>query len=325
MGFIEGVIKSFIFGGIGMFIGGPIGLIIGCLIAVGSSSNSNGGSNYRHSFNCPHCNAKNGVDSYGRYNCYSCKEAVDISSSGVCIAGISVICPFCFEDNIIEYDGKWNCYSCSKTFTYRNNRVLREDESFLYLFMALLAKVAKTDGRVTNKKIEIVDDILVNLLDLDSESRKLAIEYFNKCKDSNNSFQKYCYDYKRNIEVDDAFDKPYDIFCDTLGYLYKIASSEGEISFKASEYLNCAVGVLGITANDFNSIKGEFGGEVEDKYYKILGCKKGDSKEQIKSQYRKLVKEYHPDKVNNMNVSDAVKETLIDKFKDVQEAYEKVK
>ncbi|MGL5069631.1 MAG: J domain-containing protein [Sarcina sp.] len=187
MGFIQGVIKSFIFGGIGMFIAGPIGLIIGCLIAAGSSNN--GGSNYRYSFNCPHCNAKNAIDSYGRYNCYSC----------------------------------------------------------------------------------------------------------------------------------------YDIFCDTLRYLYKIASSEGEVSFKASEYLNCAVGVFGITSNDFNSIKGEFVRAVEDKYYKILGCKKGDSKEQIKSQYRKLVKEYHPDKVNNMKVSDAVKETLIDKFKAVQEAYEKVK
>ena len=326
MGFIAGVIKGFIFTGIGMLVGGPIGAIVGFLIAgITSETGSNRQSNYRYSFDCPYCNASNGVNSYGVYNCYSCKEAMEVSSSGVRKAGISATCPFCDGENIIQHEGKWNCYNCSKTFTYRNGRVLREDESFLYLFMALLGKISKAEGRVTNNQIKIVDDIVVNILELDSDTRALAIEYFNKCKDSNESFQSYCYRYKKNIENDDSFENPYEIFYDTLGYLYKLANSEGKVGFTASEYLNCAVGVLGISSSDFEDIRCELGGEIQDKYYKILGCKKGDSIEIIKSQYRKLVKEYHPDKVNNMNVSDSVKNTLVDKFKEVQEAYEKIK
>lgn len=49
-------------------------------------------------------------------------------------------------------------------------------------------------------------------------------------------------------------------------------------------------------------------------YYEILGIKKGASKQEIKSAYRKLAKEFHPDR---NKAADA--ET---KFKEVQEAYE---
>lgn len=49
-------------------------------------------------------------------------------------------------------------------------------------------------------------------------------------------------------------------------------------------------------------------------YYEVLGLSKGASKEEIKKSYRKLAKEYHPDR----NKSEGAES----KFKEVQEAYE---
>lgn len=49
-------------------------------------------------------------------------------------------------------------------------------------------------------------------------------------------------------------------------------------------------------------------------YYEVLGLKKGASKEEIKKSYRKLAKEYHPDRNKT--------EGAETKFKEVQEAYE---
>ncbi len=49
-------------------------------------------------------------------------------------------------------------------------------------------------------------------------------------------------------------------------------------------------------------------------YYEILGLKKGASKQEIKSAYRRMAKEYHPDRNKSTDA-----ET---KFKEVQEAYE---
>lgn len=50
-------------------------------------------------------------------------------------------------------------------------------------------------------------------------------------------------------------------------------------------------------------------------YYKILGVKKGASKDEIKKAYRSLARKYHPD-VNQGN------ETSAKKFKEISEAYE---
>ncbi|MBI5053125.1 MAG: DnaJ domain-containing protein [Chloroflexi bacterium] len=50
-------------------------------------------------------------------------------------------------------------------------------------------------------------------------------------------------------------------------------------------------------------------------YYKILGVEKGASETEIKSAYRKLAKQYHPDK----NLGDKKAE---EKFKEINEAYE---
>ena len=50
-------------------------------------------------------------------------------------------------------------------------------------------------------------------------------------------------------------------------------------------------------------------------YYEVLGVKKDASEDEIKSAYRKLAKQYHPD----LHPDDAQAEA---KFKEVNEAYE---
>lgn len=52
-------------------------------------------------------------------------------------------------------------------------------------------------------------------------------------------------------------------------------------------------------------------------YYEILGISKGASEEEIKNAYKKLVKEWHPDKHTGND-----KKVAEQKFKEIQEAYE---
>ena len=56
--------------------------------------------------------------------------------------------------------------------------------------------------------------------------------------------------------------------------------------------------------------------------YTILGVSRGASADEIKSAYRKLANKYHPDKVDHLG--EEFKELAEKKFKDIQEAYQKL-
>lgn len=54
--------------------------------------------------------------------------------------------------------------------------------------------------------------------------------------------------------------------------------------------------------------------------YEVLGLKRGASKEEVKSAYRKLAKKYHPD----MNVNNPLQHLAEEKFKEIQWAYDEI-
>lgn len=67
-----------------------------------------------------------------------------------------------------------------------------------------------------------------------------------------------------------------------------------------------------------------FGTPFEDKtkYYSVLGVQSGATKDEIKKAYRDLAKKYHPDRF--ANESQDIKDYNEKKFKEINEAYEKL-
>jgi DnaJ like chaperone protein len=81
-------------------------------------------------------------------------------------------------------------------------------------------------------------------------------------------------------------------------------------------------GNLGISASDFMSIKNMFVPET-DSSYKILEIERTATAEEVKKAYRKMAMKYHPDKVSHLG--EDYKKAADEKFKKVNEAYEKIK
>ena len=57
--------------------------------------------------------------------------------------------------------------------------------------------------------------------------------------------------------------------------------------------------------------------------YQILGIRRNASDAEIKQAYRQLAKKYHPDKVQHLG--DEFKELAAKRFKEIQEAYQRLK
>jgi len=114
-----------------------------------------------------------------------------------------------------------------------------------------------------------------------------------------------------------------------LQLLYQIAASDGEISTGEDELIFLVGIEFNFTRERIEAIKSQFvkvkntSKKYDQKtmqYLSILGLKGGETIKEIKSAYRTLAKEFHPDKLSGMNQS--IKDLAKEKFQMIQEAYE---
>jgi len=80
--------------------------------------------------------------------------------------------------------------------------------------------------------------------------------------------------------------------------------------------------MLGISATDYESIQNMFVPST-DAAYRILEVERSATDEELKKAYRKMALKYHPDKVGHLG--EEFRKTAEEKFKSVNEAWEKIK
>ena len=61
------------------------------------------------------------------------------------------------------------------------------------------------------------------------------------------------------------------------------------------------------------------------RYYNLLGASKEDSFNDIQNKYRKIIKDYHPDKIQGKGLPEDFIEFANKKLKDFNEAYNEIK
>ena len=114
-----------------------------------------------------------------------------------------------------------------------------------------------------------------------------------------------------------------------IQFFFAVSVADGVMS-KSEEKFIFDIGIkLGFDRSRLESIRNQFiNFEPEstksdsrvDNHLKVLGLKRGASAEQIKTAYRSLAKEFHPDKLTG--VSEGIKKIAVEKFQLIQESYE---
>jgi DnaJ like chaperone protein len=106
-----------------------------------------------------------------------------------------------------------------------------------------------------------------------------------------------------------------------LHFLFGVAKADGMVTERELHKINTIAGYLNINQYDFSSIKAMFYNEV-DSSYKILEIDKSASTDELKKAYRRMVKKYHPDKLQNLGPEHV--KGAEEKFREVQKAYEHI-
>lgn len=184
---------------------------------------------------------------------------------------------------------------------------------------SMLGKLAKADGRVSQYEIDTIETIMRDSLRLTPQARGFAIRIFNAAKDSPNSFE----DYARQLRG--VFGRSPEVLASVVELLMVVAHADDAMHPEEERLVLAAVQIFGVE-QAFQRIKSRFGGVPDDvgKYYKILGCQRGDSLEVVIKKYRKLAMEYHPDRIQAKGMSPEFAEVAEEKFKEIQQAREMV-
>mgnify|MGYP002010446368 FL=1 len=174
----------------------------------------------------------------------------------------------------------------------------------------------KSDGSV--EKIEV--DIVRNYFKRTFGSFK-ANQVFSKAKSSKLKE----YNLEQLVEVLKLRVIPTQYYA-ILQLLFAVAASDGKIAKKEDDFIVQVGLLLQFTRDRIQIIRNQFvntnvssEGSIKQ-YLSVLGLSEGATKDEIKSAYRSLVKEFHPDKLNGM--SQGIQDLAKEKFQQIQAAYE---
>jgi DnaJ like chaperone protein len=187
---------------------------------------------------------------------------------------------------------------------------------FISLF-SILGKLSKIDGVVTEDEIAVAQDFINNLPIAENE-KHFAKQVFNEAKDSRYTIEDFA------IQLYQAAGTQPTLLLSFLDLLFKIAAADGKLHPAEERALNNVKNIFKISDIQFENIKSVYFRDI-DKYYRILNCTPESSNQEIKSSYKKLVKDFHPDKIVSKGLPEEFIDFASNRFREIQESYEKIK
>lgn len=200
----------------------------------------------------------------------------------------------------------------SQTSSYTSIDKHTTPGAFGVSLLVLIAAVMKVDGKVVKSELDYVKQFFVR--QFGKESAKEALMMLRDLLKKDIPLKDVCSQIGRNMD--------YSSRLQLLHLLFNVSIADGMIHQSEADIIERISGYLGVGTSDYLSIKNMFMPET-DSSYKILEIEKPASNDEIKKAYRKMAMKYHPDKVSHLG--DDFRKSAEEKFKKVNEAYEKIK
>lgn len=201
---------------------------------------------------------------------------------------------------------------------------------FLETIFIAMGKLAKADGRVSEDEIAHVEQFMQKL-GMSSQHRQQAIALFKQGADpafdlepTLDRFMRYCGGTKDLREV-------------VLVYLIVMAHADGHFHPAEETLLTAIARHLGYDSAAFKRLvdmvsnQAHFSGNQVDREaalddaYKALGISRDSTDAEVKRAHRKLMSQYHPDKLMGQGVPEDMIKQATEQAKEIQLAYDLIK
>ena len=198
---------------------------------------------------------------------------------------------------------------------------------FLETVFILMGKLAKADGHISKDEIAYVEQ-LMQKMHMTAEHRQQGIALFKQGSTAG-------YDIAPTIQrFMSVCGHTHSLKQMLLVYLIVMAVSDGRIDSAEEQLLVEIARQLGYSQAEFQAIMGmvlnqsHFGGGQAtsasslDDAYKALGVAKESTDQEVKKAYRKLISQYHPDKLIGQGLPEDMIAVATEQAKEVQLAYD---
>lgn len=203
-------------------------------------------------------------------------------------------------------------------------------ETYLRLLMPLLAKLAKSDGHITEDEIRGVESIF-RQLDLSVEEQRYAQQIFRESKDSFFAFEDAAHQFAQSFP-------DMEVRVLTLQFLMRVAAADGVLSPHEKRLLIRAAQIFRVPIQLFAHFFAQFSDDAGSSRERarpkpehsraddlaLLGLTSSASAEDIKRAYRQKVKELHPDRLQAQGLPEAMLKQATERMSAINAAYDRL-
>ncbi len=191
--------------------------------------------------------------------------------------------------------------------------------AFTSAVIVLCAKMAKADGQVTSNEISTFKRIFHIPVDEQENVGRL----FNEARNESIGFEPYA------DQISSLFSNEPAVLEEILGALFLIAKADGKVHPNELDFVERVAQIFSFSEKNFARIQatylsGSASETNESDPYEVLGLKSNASDDDIKKAYRKLIRDYHPDKLISHGVPQEFIDLANEKMATINSAYDTI-
>ncbi len=186
--------------------------------------------------------------------------------------------------------------------------------AFAIAVIALSAKMAKADGRVTRDEVAAFREIFV----IAPEDEKDAARVYNLAREDVAGFDSYAQ------RIAQMFADRREALFNLMEGLFHIANADGHYHADEDAFLAEVGRIFGLSEREFRALRTRYVPDAPRDPYAVLGVDEGTHIDEIRAAWRRIVRDCHPDRMVARGLPEEALKIAEERLVDANRAWEEI-